>query len=200
MEVRNARSDGIARNLRTRPLDGKCNWRVAEHAEIVSSMSVFPDVLPVNYQVLSKSLLKTGVKLVPPTGSNRCVGHAAIEGADHSIVAPQAGKHQVLVERRFQGAGIGNPQDGIGRLYVISDAETGFELVRLDDAVVIVETEAEVEGEMVRGDGVLREQGQFADVGVPVEVIEAGGGLRASIGTGKCPRPRQIIAPEYRNE
>ena len=55
---------------------------------------------------------------------------------DHRVVASQAGKHQVLVERRFQRAGIGDAQHGVGGLDVVGDAEPRLYLVGRGDAVV----------------------------------------------------------------
>ena len=52
----------------------------------------------------------------------------AMQRVDHRVVASQARKHQVLVERRFQCAGIGNAQHGVGRLDVVGDAQARLRL------------------------------------------------------------------------
>src|SRR5215472_3102309 len=59
MEVRHAHPTGKSRNLGVMPLDGKENWCISQIAEVVPIVSVFPNVLPREYKVLSKRLLQS---------------------------------------------------------------------------------------------------------------------------------------------
>ena len=126
--------------------------RVAEHAEVEGLVRVLPDVFSIHHQILAKSLLKAGMKFIAVAGTQRRGRHAGaardqrLERGDHRVVASQARQHQVLVERSFHRAGIGNPQHGVGRLEIVGDAEARLSLRGAGQAVVFVEAQAEIEG------------------------------------------------------
>ena len=63
-------------------------------------------------------------------GSNRVQSKQRIQDR---VAAPDAGKHQVFIERSFQSARVGNAKNRVGRLDVVSDAERE---VRLAGVVV----------------------------------------------------------------
>ena len=94
---------------------------------------------------------------------------------DHRIVASVAGEHQVFVERRFQGAGVGSAQHGIARLDVVRDAQARFGLAGAGDAVVDVAAKTEIEAPVLERDGVLDVQAEFVDVGVAADSVQPAG-------------------------
>ena len=105
------------------------------------------------------------MELIAPARAQRYVAHAGRDRrrhqrVDHRVVASLAREHQVLVERSFHRAGVGNPQHGVGRLDVICDAQARLGLRGRDNAIVVVEAQAQIEGPVVLGDGVLDERGR----------------------------------------
>src|SRR5580698_4054029 len=60
VEIRHGAADRKAGDLRARPLDRKSDRSVAQHAEVVRLVRVFPDVLAIQYKVFSEGLLETG--------------------------------------------------------------------------------------------------------------------------------------------
>src|SRR5271154_3388494 len=120
VEIRDIRTDGIARDFRIVPLDGESDWGSAQDAEVVGVVRVLPDVLAVYHQIFSEGLLQAGVKLIAKAWSKRssCAGCAALalgceQSADSWVQTANTGKHQVLVERRFQGSRIGSAQNRV---------------------------------------------------------------------------------------
>ena len=151
VEVRHAAADRKAGDLGSRPLDRKRDRRVAQHAEVVGLVRVLPDVFAVKDKVLPKGLLETSVKLIAPTRTQRGSGHAGTDRrrhdrVDHRIVASHARQDQVLVERRFERAGVGNAQHGIGGLDIVGDAQARLRLCGAGNAIVVIESESQVEG------------------------------------------------------
>src|ERR1700722_1853629 len=71
VEIRHAGADSVARDLGARPLDGIGDRRVGQYAKVVSQVSVFPNVLGIDDEIPSKSLLKASVELVAPAGAQR---------------------------------------------------------------------------------------------------------------------------------
>src|SRR5271169_1526853 len=71
VDVRNGGADGIAGDFRANPLDRIGDRGVAEDAEVERLVRVLPDVLAINDQVLSKSLLETRVELVAVARAQR---------------------------------------------------------------------------------------------------------------------------------
>ena len=130
--VRHAGANRKARDLRAGPLDGKRERRAAEHAEVIGPVRVLPHVFRVHHQVPPKSLLEAGVELIAASRNQR----HRIAGVDrrhdrvhHRVVASQARKSQVLVERCFHRTGIGSPDHRVGGLDVVCDAEARLQHV-----------------------------------------------------------------------
>ena len=105
VEVRHAAADGIAGNLGVVPLDGKGDRRVAQHAEIVRSVRVLPDVLAVHHEVPSEGLLETGVELVAPAGAQRRGRYARANGRAMSALITGS-LHPRLESTRFSLNGV----------------------------------------------------------------------------------------------
>ena len=63
----------------------------------------------------------------------------------HRVIASSAGKHQILIERRFESAGIGSPQYGVGWLDVVGDSDARLRLGGLGDAVVDIAANSQIE-------------------------------------------------------
>src|SRR5271154_674230 len=162
VEIRDIRTNGIARDFRIVPLDGEGDRRGAQDAEVVGVVRVLPDVLAVDDQIFSEGLLQAGVKLVAKARSKRsgCAGGATLalgceQSADDWVQAPDAGKHQVLVERRFQGSRIGSAQNRVGLLDVVGNTEARLGLRRMREAFVDIPADTKVERPIFPGDGIL---------------------------------------------
>src|ERR1700722_17873863 len=161
MEVRHGEADCISRNLRGGPFDRISDRRIAEHAEVESLVSVLPDVFAVQNQVFAKRLRKADMEFIAVAGTEGRGGHAlaagdkALKGDDGRLETSQAGQHQVLVERRFHGSGVGDPQNRVGWLDVISDTKTRFPLRGFSDAIVLIRFATEIESPVVDIDCVL---------------------------------------------
>ena len=201
VEGRHAGANGIAWNLRTGPFDGKREGRAAEYAEVVRPVGILPDVLAVHHQEASKGLLQAGVEFVAPSGAQRrrvTVTDGRHHRVDDGIVAAQTGDHQVFIERRFQGARIGDPQHRIGGLDVVSDAEPRFDLPGTGQTVVKVAAQAQVKRPVANRDAVLEIQGEFLDVGMSVIVVQGSVRRGASIAGRQLSRTRQVDAAQKR--
>ena len=173
MKIGDVRADRIARNFRIVPLDGESDRRGTQDAEVVGVVRVLPDVLAVNYQIFSEGLLQAGVKFIAKTGSKRrgCAGCATLalgceQSADDWVQAPDAGKHQVLVERAFQGSRIRSSQNRIGLLDVVGDTEARFGLRRMREAFVDISADSQVKRPVLPGDGILHVHGELLYVRV----------------------------------
>ena len=117
------------------PFHGKSDRRVAEDAEVISVVRVFPDVFGIDNQVFAESLLQPGVEFIAPGRLQRRSDARVALDAHHNriddcIAASCAGKDQVLVERRFHDARIGSAKNGAGLLDVVSGAQARFSLAR----------------------------------------------------------------------
>ena len=53
------------REFLSAPFHGKCNWRRAEHAEVIAIVRVFPDVFSGEDQISPDRLLNSSMKFVP---------------------------------------------------------------------------------------------------------------------------------------
>src|SRR5271156_3918709 len=162
MVIRDIRTDGVARDFRIVPLDGESNRGGAEDAEVVGVVRVLPDVLAVYHQIFSEGLLQAGVKLIAIAWSKRsgCAGGATLalgceQSADDWVQAPDAGKHQVLVERRFQGSRIGSAQNRVGLLDVVGNTEARLGLRGMRDAFVDIPADTKVKRPILHSDGIL---------------------------------------------
>ena len=148
--------------------------RVAEDAEVEGVVRVLPDVLAADDSVLAEGLLEAGVELIAKAGtaarwrrraSSRAAGRARRWAA-------LTGKDEILVERSFQRARIGDAEDGIGALDVVSDTESRLGLASNGQAVVEIAANAEIEEPVSGLDLVLQIERELLDVGVAeVEVV-----------------------------
>ena len=102
--------EGVARNLRVVPVDGEGDGRIAEDAEVEGVVGVLPDVLAAEDSVFAQGLLQTGVKLVAEAGGEGTgdAGTARQQRVQHRIGAAAAGKDEVFVEGRLEGACVGD--------------------------------------------------------------------------------------------
>src|SRR5579859_4418149 len=115
MEVRDTHPARISRNLRPLPFHRKCDRRIAENAEVITIVGVLPNVFAGEYEIASKCLLDSRMKLVAPARSQRCRltrFKAPKKRVQHCVATPDSGKHQVFVKWRFQYARIRNAQYG----------------------------------------------------------------------------------------
>src|SRR5260370_22683804 len=105
VKIRHAHAYGRPVNLRIFPSDREEDGRVAERAEVIRVVRIFPQIIGVHHRILSKRLLEAGIKLVSLAGANRRLQARATDhiGEDR-VTRAQAGQDQVLVERRLQDA------------------------------------------------------------------------------------------------
>src|SRR5215469_7904688 len=127
MEVRHADPTGKSWNLGVMPLDGKENWCVSQIAEVVTIVSVFPNVLPREYKVLSKRLLQSHMEFIAIAGTQRR-GYAGNESREKGKVAPRTRDEQILIKWRFQSSSVGSTEYRVGSLDVVSDSQAGLSL------------------------------------------------------------------------
>ncbi len=84
------------------------------------------------------------------------VAEAGLEGGGDSggaeeqrrkdgVAAALAGEDEVLVEGGFEGARVGDAQDGVGSVDGVGDADAGFGLAGDGEAVVEIAADAEVD-------------------------------------------------------
>ena len=145
----------------------------AQHAEVVGVVRVLPDVLAGKDKILPERLLKSRVELIAPAWTERrYAGGGREKRIQNRIGTSYAGKHQVLIEGRFQRARIRNTQYGIGTLDVISDTKSRFGFPMCRKSVVEITAQSQVEGPVSFGDRVLNVESQFFDVGVSVETVK----------------------------
>ncbi len=114
-----------ARDLRIVPIDGKGDGSIAQDAEVEGIVRVFPDVVAAEDQILSESLLQAGMEFVAKARLQRArnPGRASKQRRQHRIGATLAGEHKIFVERRLQGARIGDAQHGVGPLDVVGKTQ-----------------------------------------------------------------------------
>ncbi len=157
MVVRYVGSQRKPRNFRIVPLHREEDGRVAENAEVIAIVRVFPDVLGVHNEVFAKCLLEAGVKFVSESRIKRCsyLCGTSEDVAKNHIETSGAGENQVLVEGRFQSAGVGYAQHGIALLNVVGNTDARLWLARGRVAVVHIASHAQVEGPVSLGNGVL---------------------------------------------
>ena len=153
------------------PSDGEEDGGGPEDGEVVTGVSVHPDVVGGEDGEAGEGLLESGVEVVAEAGAVGRVG-AGDKGGDDRVVASFTGEDEVLVEGRLQRAGVGGSQDGPGALDLIAEGEARLDLVGGDKSVVLVEAQAEVSRPGAEGDGVLGVGSELLDVGMAVEGIE----------------------------
>ena len=68
MDVGEIHARRKARDFGVVPLDGKRDRSIAEHAEVVAVVRVFPDVLAVENDVLPERLLESGMEFIAKAG------------------------------------------------------------------------------------------------------------------------------------
>src|SRR5205807_1215651 len=93
MEVRNTCTHREAADLRVVPRDGEEDRRVQEVTEVVAVARVLPKIIRIHYQELSRCLLKSSVKLIALTGTDRR-RRTPEKSVNHRISG--AGKDQIL--------------------------------------------------------------------------------------------------------
>ena len=154
----------------------------------------------VDHQVLPKRLLKPRVELVTMAGAQRRSGHARaarnqrLKRFDHRVRASHARQHQVLVERGLHGARIGQPQHRVGGLEIVSCTQTRLAFRGGGQAVIFIETQAQIEGPVFDADRVLEVERELLNIRVAVEIVGAAIAVRAAVRRGQRSRPRQVIA------
>src|SRR5271170_8111024 len=122
------------------PIDGESDGSIAQHAEVEGIVGVFPDVVSTEDEILSERLLDAGMKLVAKARLHcaRHPGRAIEQRREHGIGATLAGKHKILVERRFQSARIRDARYSVGSLDVVGQTQARLCLSGAGQAVVQV--------------------------------------------------------------
>src|SRR6266542_2121700 len=123
MEVRHAHAARKSRYLGSLPCNRKGNRSVAEDAEVVAVMRVFPDVFAKEHEIFPKGLLESGVELITPSGAQRRgIGRGTGEQRiQDRRVAAFICEDQILVEWSLQYSRVRNAKYGIARLDVVGD-------------------------------------------------------------------------------
>ncbi len=85
------------------------------------------------------------------------------------IAASGAGNHQVLVKWCLHDSSVGNAQDGIGLLDVVSDSCARFRLTGDGKPVVKISANSEIEGPIAHGNRIHNVKRELLDVGVSIE-------------------------------
>src|SRR5271169_1111752 len=121
MQVRYAHPARISGNLGVVPFNREGDRSVAEHTEIVALVRVLRDPLAGKHQIPSESLLEPGMEFIAEARAqgigNRC--RTREQRIQDRIAASDTGKYQVLIERRFQGARVGNAKNRARLLDVV---------------------------------------------------------------------------------
>ena len=103
VKIREAAANGKARYFGIVPLDGKGDGRIAEDAEIVGVVRVFPDVFAAQHEVLPEGLLQAGVKFVAPSRAQQPGNRRRNTEKRRSATGEQ---HPVLERMRFSLNGV----------------------------------------------------------------------------------------------
>src|SRR6185437_16871966 len=85
------------------------------------------------------------------------------------IRASDAGDDQVLVERSFQFARVGSPQDSVGAFYIVRKPDSRLGFIMSGKPVVEVAAQSEVDRPISFAYGVLRVQRELLYIGMPFE-------------------------------
>ena len=85
MVIRHARAQRPAGDLGIVPLDGECDRRIAEHAEIVAVVRVLPDVFAADHEIFRECLFKAGMKFISIAG-RKSGGDARDQRRDHGVI------------------------------------------------------------------------------------------------------------------
>ena len=178
---------GIAGNLRIVPVDGEGNWRVAEDAEVESVVRVLPDVFAADDDALAECLFQACVKFVAEARllGRRDTGRAIEQRRQDGAGAAGTRQHQVFVEGRLKGAGIGDAQHGRAGLDVVGNSQPGLGLPGSGEPVVEVLAKTEVEEPVSGLDLVFEVERSLFHVGAAIKGIQA-------------TAARQVIRGEYR--
>src|SRR5882757_3977704 len=137
VEVGNIGANCEAWDLRVVPIDWKGNRRVAEHAEVKRVVSVLPDVVATDNEVLAKCLLQSGVKFVlePRLKVSRRI-RAGKKRIEHGAQAALTRQHEVFVEGRFQRSRIRETKNGICWLDAVRNSKPRLRLTGDCETVV----------------------------------------------------------------
>src|SRR5579862_6946861 len=138
MIVRHTHAARVSRNLCPLPFHRKGDRSVAQNAEVVTVVSVLPDVFARENDIAPESLLNSGVELVTKARIERsCPWHRTTKKRiQHRIRAPSAGKHQIFIKGSFQQSRIGHADDGVRLFDVVGDPEARLNLLVSDEAIV----------------------------------------------------------------
>ena len=166
--VRHIGAERKARYLRVVPVDGEEDRRVAEDAEVERVVSVLPDVIAADHDVLAEGLLQAGMELVAETrlqssGNARSARQQWIKDV---VQTPLAGEHEIFVKRSLERSSIRYPQNGVGWLDVVRDANARFGLARVGQTVVKIPADAEIKDPIAGLDLVFNIEGQLLDIGM----------------------------------
>src|ERR1700677_3598695 len=147
MKIWHIRAQRETGDFRIVPIDRKSDGRVTQNTEVKSIVGIFPNVVPAEHKVLAESLLEAGMEFVAKTGlqGSRYPRRTDEERSKHGIRTSGARQHEVLVERRFQSARIGNAQNCVGRLDAVSDAHTWLRLAFYRETVVQIAADTDIE-------------------------------------------------------
>src|SRR5215472_19316998 len=107
------------------PLDGKCNRRCSQDAEVVCIVRVLPDIFAREDQVFPECLLDSCMEFIAPARIERR-RYAWDKVRDYGKVATTSRKYEVLVKGCFQDSRIGNAQNCAAGFDVISDPNARF--------------------------------------------------------------------------
>ena len=180
MQARHFQAARVSRNFGVVPLNRKRDWSIAKHAEIVAIVRVFRDPLPGKHQVASKGLLQADVKFIAESGIQRI----GLKGARHGrrtgkertqnrVAAPDAGKYQIFIKRRFQRARVRRAKNRARLLDVVRKSDARLGLAGDRKAVVDIPAQANVHRPVPDRDCILNVESKLLYVRVAFEQIRS---------------------------
>src|SRR5580698_2478864 len=139
------------------PIDREGDGSIAQHTKVKGVVRVFPDVIAAHHGSFAEGLLEARMELVAVSRLQRS-GHprrAEKQRRQHLVCASLAGQYEIFIERRFQGARIGNAKNGIGLLDAVGSAKTRLRLTGYCQAVIQIAADAQIEKPVASLDLVL---------------------------------------------
>src|SRR5262249_39471166 len=136
---------------------------------------VLPDVFTREHQMFSKSLLKSGMKFITPSGlqGSGLRSRTREQRTQHRGIASETRKHEVFVERGFKDAGVGCAKNRSARFDVVSEADAWFSLFVTGEPIVEVATQPEIQGPVAEADDVAGVHCEFLHVSVAAKVKQS---------------------------